>query len=147
VTTDLPPTAQQAPPRMFGQRSYVLPDDVHTNLPHRPSDDAEPGEWHRARGLLIELCRQLDATPVALYLRSLRTPIGNPDGVVVTAIARDQHDQIHTVVWRHQLHPQGPALQPEGHLTVDGMDPPYSTGKVPPTAPWMARLAVSILDG
>ena len=147
MTIDLPPTAEQPPPRMFGQRSYLLPDDVHTNLPHSPSHDTEPGEWHRARGLLIELCWQLDATPVALYLRSLRTPTGNPDGVVVTAIARDQHDQIHTVVWRHQLHPCGPALQPEGQLTVNGMTPPRSTGKLPPTAPWLARLATSILHG
>ncbi len=145
-----PPPQAAAPsepssPRLFGQRDYVLPDEVHTNLP-RQRYDGEPGGWHRARGLLIELCRELGATPQALYHQPLETPEGNPDGVVVTAIVKHS-GRFTTVVWRQQEHQPGRRQrQPSWQLTVNGLTPPHGTGHVSPAPPWLARLATTACD-
>jgi hypothetical protein len=45
-------------------RSYALPDSVDSNLPHRGNVDG-PGAWAVARGVLVELCRALDASPLS----------------------------------------------------------------------------------
>lgn len=146
TTSPSQPTEPAAAPRMFGQRTYVLPDEVHTNLP-RQGYDAEPPGWNRARGLLVELCRELAATPIALYHRPLETPTGNPNGVVVTAIVRDSHNQIVTVVWRRQHHPRRRWHQQGWQLTVNGVTPPRGHGLVPAAPPWLARIARSVIDG
>jgi hypothetical protein len=121
---------------MFGQPDYVLPDDVHTNLP-RQGYHGEPAGWRRARGLLIELARAVQASPVALYLCPLETSDGDPDGVAVTAIVRDAHRLITTVVWRHMIDPQ------RWQLSINGSTPPDCSGRVAPSPPWLARLAAT----
>jgi hypothetical protein len=131
---------------MFGQRDYVLPAEVHTNLP-RQGYDGEPGGWNRARGLLMELAWALGATPEALYHRPLETPEGNPDGVVVTAIVKDSRHSITTVVFRRQEHqPGNRQRRPWWQLTVNGTTPPQGTGHVSPAPPWLARIATTAAD-
>lgn len=137
---------ESSAPRMFGQRDYVLPAEVHTNLPHQ-GYDGEPGGWHRARGLLMELSWALDATPEALIYRPLETPEGNPDGVVVTAIVQDNRGQHTTVVLREQEHPQGSRKRlPSWQLTVNGKTPGLGSGRRVPAPPWLARLVTTAID-
>lgn len=133
-------------PRMFGQRDYVLPAEVHTNLP-RQGYDGEPAGWHRARGLLIELGHALQAAPLVLLHRPLETPEGNPDGVVITAIVTDSRGRHTTVVLRQQEHPTGRReRRPSWQLTINGVTPRLGTGRVLPAPPWLARLATTALD-
>lgn len=80
----------RVPPRRLtpwdASRCYVLFDEVACNIP-RWGAVGECGAWNHARGLLVELCRFLDATPVSLDYQELSNPqTGEPCGREITAV-------------------------------------------------------------
>jgi hypothetical protein len=69
-------------------RSYLLPDTVISNIP-RCGSLSEPGAWNHARGILVELCRALDAIALSLRYQELLVHRNrNAIGIRVTACAR-----------------------------------------------------------
>lgn len=139
--TSAQPTPLSQPP-LFGQDRYVLPDGVHTNLP-RHGYDGEPGSWERARGLLLELGRQLSATPVALYHQPQYARGGNPAGLVVTAIVRRGDGQITTVIVRLHEGPVDGTYQRSWQVIVDGVTHPG--GRVLASPPLLAQFVAQAL--
>lgn len=132
-------------PRMFGQRDYLLPDTVHTNIPRQHYEGA-PGMWAYARGLLVETCRVLPATPVGLFYRVCTDSVGNTAAVVVTAIARDDNNDIVTVIWR-QEHGMAEAGPIGWQLTIDGAVPHNGSGRVRPSPPILATIISRTVNG
>lgn len=131
-------TADTAQPRMFGQRVYVLPDTVQSDIPRR-AVAGEYGRWTYARAVLVEICDALQYTPVALYDRLCTDSIGNPAAVVITVIARDENDEIVTVVWRQDRGLNGHG--PNGwELTINGAVPDGGTGRLRPSPPMLADI-------
>jgi hypothetical protein len=130
MTTDSQATAT-AQPRLFGQPRYVLPDTVHTNISRQHYDGA-PGLWAYARGLLVETSHAPSWTPVALYVRVCTDSSDNTTAVVLTLIARDENNQIVTVVWR-QEHGTGDRTSNGWQFTIDGVVPHQSTGRLRPS--------------
>lgn len=130
------------PPRMFGPhdylRSYVLPDEVASNIPRRGSV-GEFGAWNHARGVLVEVSRRLRATPLSLHYLELETPDRLPVGTDVTAVVEDHTRQRLSVVSRRESAPYGPRGD-YWQLSVDGVVPDGGTHRHPPSLPWLAHL-------
>ncbi|GAB3289123.1 hypothetical protein [Parasphingorhabdus pacifica] len=129
-------------PRMFGphdyRRSYVLPDEVDSNIPRRGSV-GEYGAWNHARGVLVEISRRLRAVPLALDYRELEAPARLPVGIEVTAVVRANIGQPVTVISRRETAPYGPRGD-YWQLTVDGVVPEGGLHRHPPSLPWLAHL-------
>lgn len=125
-------------------RCYVLYDDVDCNIP-RWGSVGEYGAWDHARGVLVELCRALPATPVRLHLRELDTPTRAPVGWEITAVARDHTGAPVTVVSRRETWPyslRGDFWQ----VHINGVVPGEGTAIHPPSLPWLARLVRNTLQ-
>lgn len=138
-----PPPPRRTPPRRFTmhdyQRSYVLFDDVDTNIP-RWGTEGEPGAWNHARGLLIEVSRHLGGEPVALHYRERETPVHrNPIGTEITAVARDHRGDLITVVSTTENAPYG-ARGDHWQLAINGRVPDNGIATYPPSLPWIANL-------
>ncbi len=129
-------------PRMFGLRdylrSYVLPDEVESNVPRRGSI-GEFGAWNHARGVLVEVTRRLHAIPLSLHYIELETPDRLPVGTEVTAVVEDNTRRRITVVSRRETTPYGPRGD-YWQLTVDDAVPDGGRHRHPPSLPWLARL-------
>ena len=149
MTTDSR-TDQAARPRMFGQRDYVLPDSVRTNISRQHYDGA-PGLWTYARGLLIETCYALPWTPLALFVSVETDNDDNTTAVVLTLIAKDENtddnNDIVTVVWR-QDHGAGSQDHDVWQLTINGAvrRRPGST-HVRPSPPILAAIIRDAING
>jgi hypothetical protein len=136
-------------------RSYLLPDNVKTNIPRR----GYPGSYGAhdwARGHLVELHQRLGGTALSLHYRELltrhphddpqRVPNHLPVGNEVTVRLRDHDDQLVTVVTREEWAPYGPRGD-QWQATVNGeipgaLDEPRLRGvhTYPPTLPYLAFL-------
>jgi hypothetical protein len=122
-------------------RSYLLPESVACNIPHRGSL-AGYGSWNLARGILVELCRALPATtPVSLLYdepaqRRDRTRIA----IRVTARARrpDGHDVI--VIYRSERNDTEPWHE-FWSIAVNGFIPASGHDVRRPSPPWIAHTA------
>lgn len=137
-------------------RSYLLPDDVETNIPRRGCLGGY-GAHNWARGHLIELHRRLGGTPLSLHYRELLIrPPHDPAlagervlecmGVEATARLRDRSGRELTVVSRAESAPDGPRgdywqITVNGEIPT-GADDPGLNGvhTYPPSLPFMAGL-------
>lgn len=137
-------------------RSYLLPDNVETNIPHRGCLGGY-GAHNWARGHLVELHRRLGGVPLSLHFRELLVrPTRDPAlvgerclegmGVEATACLRDPRGQLITVVSRAESAPYGPRGD-HWEVTINGgipacADDPGLNGvhTYPPSLPFMALL-------
>lgn len=125
-------------------RCYVLFDEVACNIP-RWGAVGEYGAWDHARGLLVELCRFLSATPVSLHYREVNNPnTGQPCGIEVTAVA-DRSGRRVEVVSRGESAPYGQwgdywRLSVNGHTSEDWC------ARYPPSLPFIANLVHRYLN-
>jgi hypothetical protein len=136
-------------------RSYVLPEDVETNIPRRGSlGGFGAHDW--ARGHLVELYQRLGGTPLSLHHRELLTrhPLDDPDttpehlpvGNEVTARLRDPDGHLVTVVSRGEWAPYGPRgdfwqLTVNDEIPTDADDPAlHGVHAYPPSLPFLAHL-------
>jgi hypothetical protein len=121
-------------------RSYVLPKSVACNIPLRGSLDGY-GSWNVARGVLVELCRALPATPISLLYdepvqRRDRTRIAHR----TTAHARRPDGQDVIVIYRSERGDAEP--WPEfWSVAVNGFIPASGHQVVRPSPPWIAHTA------
>lgn len=136
-------------------RSYVLPDDVGTNIPSR-GYVGSLGAHDWARGHLVELCQRLSGAPVSVHYRELltchphedpdTTPAHLPVGNEVTAVLRDHDGQLVTVVTRDESAPYGPRgdywqVTVNGEIPTDADDPALrGVHAYPPSLPFLAHL-------
>lgn len=134
-------------------RSYVLREEVETNIPRR----GHPGSYgahNWARGHLVELYIFLGGTPLSVHYRELlargphedhTVPEHLPVGCEVTARLRTDDGQVLTVVSRAESAPYGPRgdywqLTVDGEIPIDD-DPRLSgVGTYPPSLPFLAVL-------
>ncbi|MFB9686147.1 hypothetical protein [Amycolatopsis plumensis] len=125
-------------------RSYVLPESVACNIPHRGSLDGY-GAWNVARGVLVELCRALPGVPVSLLYdepvqRRDRTRIA----IRITAHARRADGQDVRVIYRSERSDTEP--WPEfWSIAVNGFIPAASHDVRRPSPPWIAHTATTTL--
>ena len=140
MTTDSHATTTR--PRKFGQRDYILPDTVQSNIYPQHYDGA-PGLWAYARALLIETCDALAWTPLSLFVGvEFDNDTDDTTAVVLTIVARDEHQDrtkdVVTVVWRqdystgspgarrlaahHQRRRAPPGFHPRPPVTADPRD-------------------------
>ncbi|MEV6644321.1 hypothetical protein [Amycolatopsis sp. NPDC051371] len=121
-------------------RSYLLPESVTCNIPHRGSIDGY-GAWNTARGVLVELCRTLPATPVSLLYDE---PVQRRDrtrvAIRITARARRTDGQDVIVIYRSERGHATP--RPEfWSIAVNGFIPASGHGARRPSPPWIAHTA------
>lgn len=127
-----PQATNTARPRMFGQGDYVLPHTVQTNIPRQHYHGA-PGLWAYARGVLVETCYALPWTPIALFVRvHADDSTDGTTAVALTMIARDEDNEVVTVVWRQEYgttdtpcshQPNSGRTGTAWQLTIDGTVP------------------------
>lgn len=89
-------------------RSYLLPENVRSNIPLRGSVGS-PGAYNVARGLLVEICRATAAVPVALHYAESELIEGGISStawlITFTATARLPDGTSIVVVTRNRQHP------------------------------------------
>lgn len=149
-----PQAANTVRPRMFGRGDYMLPPTVQTNIPRQHYHGA-PGLWAYARGFLVETCYALPWTPVALFVRvHSDNSTDDTTAVVLTMIARDEDNEVVTVVWRQEYdttstpdnnkpsnsQPSSDRTATTWQLTIDGAVPHQGTGGVRPSPPILADI-------
>lgn len=125
-------------------RSYVLPESVACNIPHRGSLEGY-GAWNIARGVLVELCRVLPATPISLLYDE---PVQRRDrmrvAIRVTAHARRADGQDVRVIYRSERGTAEP--WPEfWSVSVNGFIPASGHDIRRPSPPWIAHTAKNTL--
>ncbi|MEV4049551.1 hypothetical protein AB0J55_00025 [Amycolatopsis sp. NPDC049688] len=125
-------------------RSYVLPESVACNIPRRGSLDGY-GAWNLARGVLVELCHALPATPVSLLYDE---PVQRRDwmriAIRITAHARRADGQDVRVIYRSERTDAEP--WPEfWSVAVNGFIPAFGRNVRRPSPPWIAHIAVQTL--
>ncbi|MET8997196.1 hypothetical protein [Amycolatopsis sp. NPDC004169] len=125
-------------------RSYLLPESVTCNIPHRGSLDGY-GAWNLARGVLVELCRALPATPVSLlYDEPVQRRNHMRVAIRITAHARraDGHDV--RVIYRSERTDTEP--WPDfWSIAVNGFIPASGHDVRRPSPPWIAHTAAHTL--
>jgi hypothetical protein len=121
-------------------RSYLLPESVTCNIPHcgRLGDY---GAWNVARGILVELCRALPATPISLlYDEPLQRRDPTRITKRITAHARRADGQDVRVIYRSERGDTEP--WPEfWSIAVNGFIPASGRDVVRPSPPWIAHTA------
>lgn len=136
-------------------RSYLLPEDVETNIPRRGYLGSY-GAHDWARGHLVELLQRLGGVPLSLHYRELLTrhphedpelvPGHLPVGIEVTVCLRDGDGWLVTVVSRVEWGPFGPRgdywqVTVNGEIPTDGDDPGlHGVHAYPPTLAFLAFL-------
>jgi len=125
-------------------RSYVLPESVTCNIPHRGSLDGY-GSWNVARGVLVELCRALPATPVSLlYEEPAQRRHRMRVAIRITAHARRADGQDVRVIYRSERTDAEP--WPEFRsVAVNGFIPASGREVRRPSPPWIAHTAAHTL--
>ncbi len=135
----MPPQARWLTPYDWS-RSYLLPDTVVSNIPRR-GNLGEFGAWNAARGVLVELCRALDATPISLRYQDLVVPrTRHPIGMRVTAHARRRTGRDVILVYRRESAPYG-RRGDYWSVAINGLIPGEGSGAQPPSLPWLGHLA------
>ena len=125
-------------------RSYVLPQSVACNIPHRGSLGGY-GAWNLARGISIELCRALPATPVSLLYDE---PVQHRDrtriAIRITARARRSDGRDVIIIYRGERGVREP--WPEfWSVAVNGIIPAIGHDVVRPSPPWIAHTAAQMV--
>jgi hypothetical protein len=125
-------------------RSYVLPESVACNIPRRGNLD-DLGAWNVARGVLVELCRALPATPVSLLYDE---PVQRRDwtriAIRVTARARRRDGRDVIVIYRSERTDAAP--WPDfWSVAVNGFIPASGRDVRRPSPPWIAHTAAQTL--
>ncbi|WP_410598029.1 hypothetical protein [Amycolatopsis sp. lyj-23] len=125
-------------------RSYLLPESVACNIPHR-SSLLDYGAWNVARGVLVELCRVLPATPVSLlYDEPVQRRNRMRVAIRITAHARRADGQDVRVIYRSERTDAEP--WPEfWSVAVNGVIPAAGRDGRRPSPPWIAHIAVHTL--
>ncbi|WP_410598008.1 hypothetical protein [Amycolatopsis sp. lyj-23] len=125
-------------------RSYVLPESVVCNIPHRGSL-LDYGAWNVARGVLVELCRALPATPVSLlYDEPVQRRNRMRVAIRITAHARRADGQDVRVIYRSERTDAEP--WPEfWSVAVNGFIPAAGRDVRRPSPPWIAHIAARTL--
>lgn len=121
-------------------RSYLLPKSVACNIPHRGSLDGY-GAWNVARGILVELCRALPATPVSLLYDE---PVQRRDhtriALRITAHAR-RTDGLDVIVIYRNEHGDAEPWPEFWSIAVNGFIPATGHDVRRPSPPWIAHTA------
>ncbi|WP_328442831.1 hypothetical protein [Amycolatopsis sp. NBC_00438] len=125
-------------------RSYVLPESVACNIPHRGSLN-DYGAWNDARGVLVELCRALPATPISLlYDEPVQRRNRMRIAIRITAHARRGDGQDVRVIYRSERTDTAP--WPDfWSVAVNGLIPASGRGVRRPSPPWIAHTAAHTL--
>jgi hypothetical protein len=125
-------------------RSYVLPESVACNIPHRGSL-LDYGAWNLARGVLVELCRALSATPISLlYDEPVQRRNRMRVAIRITAHAWRADGQDVRVIYRSERTDTEP--WPEfWSVAVNGFIPASGRDVRRPSPPWIAYTAVRTL--
>lgn len=115
-------------------RSYVLPADVHSNIPLRGAVGML-GAHNAARGLLVETCRNTGAHPTGLHYEE--TVLGGGaiivvDVTAITHLSSGEPLTVHTRNW-HRRHDD--ARDGDWSISVDGVARPDEDRKRPPSPP------------
>ncbi|WIV52866.1 hypothetical protein [Amycolatopsis nalaikhensis] len=125
-------------------RSYALPESVACNIPHRGSLDGY-GAWNVARGVLVELCRALPATPVSLlYDEPVQRRNRMRVAIRITAHARRCDGQDVRVIYRSERTDAEPWTE-FWSIAVNGLIPASGHDGVRPSPPWIAHIAAQTL--
>ncbi len=121
-------------------RSYVLPESVTCNIPLCGSLEGY-GAWNLARGILVELCRALPATPISLlYDEPVRRRDLTRIAKRITARARRADGQDVIVIYRSERCDTEP--WPEfWSIAVNGFIPATGCDVARPSPPWIAHTA------
>ncbi len=125
-------------------RSYLLPQSVTCNIPHRGSLEGY-GAWNLARGILVELCRALPATPVSLLYdepAQRRDHTRIPKRITARARRADGQDVI--VIYRSERGDAEPWPQ-FWSIAVNGFIPATGRDVRRPSPPWIAHIAAQTL--
>ncbi|WP_103337704.1 hypothetical protein [Amycolatopsis sp. CA-126428] len=125
-------------------RSYVLPESVVCNIPRRGSLGSY-GAWNVARGVLVELCLALPATPVSLlYDEPAQRRNCMRVAIRITAHARRADGQDVRVIYRSERTDAEP--WPEfWSVAVNGFIPASGRDVRRPSPPWIAHIAAHTL--
>lgn len=121
------------------QRSYLLPDTVDSNIPHRPIP-GDYGAWWFARGLLVETSRYLRTTPWSLHYQECNHPhTCAPLNTVVTAVVRDDNTLVR-IVFTYGCAPYNPRGD-FWELLVNDRQPEDGSGRCAPSPLVLANIA------
>ncbi|WIV60650.1 hypothetical protein [Amycolatopsis nalaikhensis] len=125
-------------------RSYVLPESVACNIPRHGSLD-DLGAWNVARGVLVELCRALPATPVSLlYDEPVQRRDRTRTAIRVTARARRRDGRDVIVIYRSE-HTDAAPWPDFWSVAVNGFIPASGRDVRRPSPPWIAHTAAQTL--
>jgi hypothetical protein len=125
-------------------RSYVLPESVACNIPHRGSL-LDYGAWNVARGVLVELCRALPASPISLlYDEPVQRRNRMRIAIRITAHARRGDGQDVRVIYRSERTDTAPWLE-FWSVAVNGIIPAIGHDTRRPSPPWIAHTAAHTL--
>ncbi|WP_410626225.1 hypothetical protein [Amycolatopsis sp. cmx-8-4] len=124
-------------------RSYVLPESVSCNIPHRGSLN-DCGAWNTARGVLVELCRALPAAPVSLLYEPVQRRDRLRVAIRITAHTRSADGQDVRVIYRSERSDAEP--WPDfWSVAVNGFIPASGQDARRPSPPWIAHTAAQTL--
>ncbi|MFF1612258.1 hypothetical protein ACFVYA_31130 [Amycolatopsis sp. NPDC058278] len=121
-------------------RSYLLPESVACNIPHRGGIGGY-GAHNVARGVLVELCRALPAAPVSLlYDEPVQCRDRTRTAIRITARARTATGTDVIVIYRSERSDAEPwpefwSVAVNGFISATGHD------VVRPSPPWIAHTA------
>lgn len=125
-------------------RSYMLPDSVACNIPRGGSLN-DLGAWNIARGVLVELCRALPATPVSLlYDEPVQRRNRMRVAIRITARARRRDGQDVIVIYRSERTDTAP-WPAFWSVAVNGFIPATGHDVARPSPPWIAHTAAQTL--
>ncbi|WP_284740266.1 hypothetical protein [Amycolatopsis sp. RTGN1] len=122
----------------------MLPESVACNISRRGGLD-DYGAWNVARGVLVELCRALPATPVSLlYDETVQRRDRMRVAIRITAHARRTDGQDVIVIYRSERSDIEP--WPEfWSVVVNGFVPASGHDVRRPSPPWIAHTAAQTL--
>ncbi len=124
-------------------RSYLLPESVTCNIPRRRSLDGY-GAHNVARGVLVELCRALPATPVSLlYDEPVQRRDWTRTAIRITAHARCADGRDVRVIYRSERNDTEPRAE-FWSIAVNGFIPATGHDVVRPSPPWIGHTAQAL---
>ncbi|MBW0115667.1 hypothetical protein [Pseudonocardia abyssalis] len=123
-------------------RSYVLPAHVLTTIP-RTGSVGMLGAHNAARGLLVEICRHADATPVALDYRETVLPDGDI-AIAVTATARHADGTPLVVATTARARRCPPDRVGDWTLRIDGVHQVEQDRTWPPSPPMQGHMVARL---
>ncbi|WP_372667957.1 hypothetical protein [Amycolatopsis kentuckyensis] len=125
-------------------RSYLLPESVTCNIPRRGGVGGY-GAHDVARGVLVELCRALPATPVSLlYDEPVQRRDWTRTAIRITAHARCTDGRDVRVIYRSERTDTEPWAE-FWSIAVNGFIPATGHDVARPSPPWIAHTAAQTL--